>query len=297
LIVGESRKGYRVLERKDDRGCPIGLVLPGDAENWDPFDQRMIGALQKEAARRGRMVLAIGMGKRGAEEVTGELVKARASAVLVNAPDGGLLECLQRAGLPTVLIGTWDGGGRNDSVAQDSFAGAMAAAMHLASRGHARIGWLGYEVRGNTVQVAERFGGAVGGLASVGLRLNEDACLSAPENDVEAAADAAGRLLRLPERPTGILALWQPLAAGLVRAAARMGIVPGRDFEMVGWINGEAYASEYLPLFGGGPPQPAVVWSLGELIGIALARAEERRANPDLPPARLKIPAILRLAP
>jgi DNA-binding LacI/PurR family transcriptional regulator len=110
---------------------------------------------------------------------------------------------------------------------------------------------------------------------------------------VELAAEAR-RLLSRPDRPTAVLAMWQDKTEALARAAGDLGLVPGRDFEMVGWVTVEGYAEFYRPLFGKGPVPPAVTWSREVLAETALARLEQRRANPELPPIHLSIPTELR---
>ena len=73
-----------------------------------------------------------------------------------------------------------------------------------------------------------------------------------------------------------------------------MGLVPGRDFDMVGWCTDETYESGYVRLFTDGPVAPAVVWSMATMMEIAVARVEERRSHPQLPTIHLRIPTKLR---
>jgi DNA-binding LacI/PurR family transcriptional regulator len=97
-----------------------------------------------------------------------------------------------------------------------------------------------------------------------------------------------------PDRPTAVLALWQEMTSALVAAARQLGLVPGREFEMVGWANEELYESAYLPLFAGGPVPPAVVWSIAEMAGVAVSALKQRRTEPGAPPRHLRVPAKLR---
>jgi DNA-binding LacI/PurR family transcriptional regulator len=105
---------------------------------------------------------------------------------------------------------------------------------------------------------------------------------------------AARELLAEPERPTGIVALWQTASWGLARAARSLGLQPGRDFEMVGWANEEDYEETFRSLFEPGRLPAAVVWPVAAMAETALARLEERRANPELPTIHLRIPTRLR---
>jgi DNA-binding LacI/PurR family transcriptional regulator len=145
-------------------------------------------------------------------------------------------------------------------------------------------------------QGLERFGGASAALAARGIEIPAELRLELPDPETPLGFERARELLSQQDRPAAVLALWQGVTASVVRAARELGLVPGRDFEMVGWSTAEDYARTFRPHFDGGPVPPAVVWNVAELTRAAVSRLAERRANPAAPATTIKIPTRLRLA-
>ncbi|HOX07055.1 MAG TPA: substrate-binding domain-containing protein, partial [Planctomycetota bacterium] len=147
-----------------------------------------------------------------------------------------------------------------------------------------RIAWAG--------QITEsahgmlRFGGAVNGLREAGLAFEPDMILELPEGS---PSDAVARLLARPDRPTAVLALWQRRSVEAVAAVRELGLVPGKDVEVVGWCSAEEYAGGYAADFPEGAVPPTVTWSMATLARTAVARLAERRERPELPPMRIHI--------
>ena len=110
--------------------------------------------------------------------------------------------------------------------------GAEQAMRHLLALGHRRIaaitgppGWMA-EV--------ERLRGYKAALAAAGLEYDPALVLTA-DFEVEPGAEAAGRLLELPERPTAIFCFNDWMAVGAMRAAHERGLrVPG-DVSVMGY--------------------------------------------------------------
>jgi DNA-binding LacI/PurR family transcriptional regulator len=105
---------------------------------------------------------------------------------------------------------------------------------------------------------------------------------------LEERQEAIERLLRSDGRPTGIIALWAEHAEAARLAAAELDLEIGRDLEIVGWQNKAAAASEVA--------SPRIVWSVAEMAEMAVARLEQRRANPNMPVSVSKIPVHLELS-
>jgi LacI family transcriptional regulator len=295
LIAAEPRTGYRVLARihSVESGCPLAVILSSGKPKWDLLQQQIVDRLQAVASRQGIPLLTVGTENASAEDVVRQLLAARAWGTLLNVPDNELRDRLAKAGMPVVKLESPAEDGGIDAVVQDGYGGAMQAAAHLASRGHERIGWVGYELVNANPQITERYAGAVGGLSRFGRELSPDLRVLVPYDDQEAALAGARRLLSRPDRPTAVLALWQPMVRVVVRAAAELGLVPGRDFEMVGWWTEDTREREYDALFPNGPVPPVVTWSIATMAEIAFSRIRERHARPGLPAITLKIPARL----
>jgi DNA-binding LacI/PurR family transcriptional regulator len=294
LVTAEPRQGFRVLARVNDpeRGLPIAFVL-GDAERtelWDEFHRSLFACLQKAAAERGWSALAVGTGRRSGKEVMDQLRDCRACGMVLDSGNPGLLAEVNRVRLPAVMMDSWDPEMSLDAVVQDSFQGAMVAARHLIARGHRKIAWLGKI--SESVQSQERFGGVSAALAAAGIEFRPEFMQDTPW---QKTAEAARRLLALSDRPTAVLGLWYDAATELFRAAAELGLEPGKDVEIVGWTAEEQYEGAYRVAFNGAPLPPTMVWSVAELARLAIARLAERRSKPAMPPALIKVPARLRL--
>jgi DNA-binding LacI/PurR family transcriptional regulator len=166
------------------------------------------------------------------------------------------------------------------------------AARHLLACGCRRIAWVGPMGTGH--QALERFGGATSVLAAEGIEVApERRCRLKNAQDPE-GTKLARELLGGPHRPDGVLALWQGCTRSVVRAARDLGLVPERDFRLVGWATEGAYETEHVPQFGGGPVSPAVAWSVDVLADVAVSRLGERRSQPGLEAITLKVPVRLR---
>ncbi len=298
LITAEPRRGYRVLARANDpdRGAPVAYVLsphPG-AELWDDLHKELVSSFQQAAAVRGWTLLAVGTEDRTYDQVAEDLRAARVCGAILDTPDRALMARIQETGMPAVVVDDWREDLDIDAVVQDGFRGGLLAGAHLAERGHKRIGWLGPV--GVSRQGLERYGGASAALAARGVEISGPLRreLNDPENP-EGVAEAR-RLLSLKNRPTAVLALWQGCVASLVSAAHELGLVPGKDFEMVGWATEAGYQRDFRAHFRVGPVPPAVVWDAGTLGRTAVSRLAERRANPELPVIKLKVPTRLRFA-
>lgn len=297
LVAGEPRRGYRVLGAPSgaDRNCPLILIMGRDRERWDELEQRLAAAIEAAAERRGRAMVTMAAGAEHIGALAEQLKAIRVWGAAVNAEDRRLLDALAGAGIPSVLVETWEVEGRFDAVVQDGFRGGMKAAAYLAGRGHRRIAWFGPRIAGRHVQIAERFGGAAAGLARAGLSLPDELRIESDSDDVGELTEQAAATLSRPDRPTGVLALYLSRAVAAVRAAERLGLVLGRDVEIVGWVTEEVYEGSYRQMFRNGAAPPTMTWSLAAMAEAAVRRLEERRENHGAPTACIEIPARLRL--
>ena len=301
LIVSRPRRGYlRPLTGKDTAtGYPTayiysGMYSTGPGDDWDEdAARRTLNEFERLAAHRSQSLLVLKATDRAPDDILAQLSAARASAVVTDALDPAFLDKTKELGLPTVVIDNIGEGYDIDTVAQDGWLGGLYAARELARRGHRRIGWLGPEPLNSDPQIAERLGGVLGGLARAGLDLPGDLRVSAPIGHAEEARRIAREFLARPDRPKAFFAIWQDMTAALAGAANDLGLVPGRDFDFVGWCTREQYDAGYLAGLGVAASQAMLVWSVAEMAKTAMARLTERRTTPDLPCVALKIPVHL----
>jgi DNA-binding LacI/PurR family transcriptional regulator len=298
LVVAEPRRGYRVLARANDpdRGAPLAYVLsphPGP-ELWDDLHKEFVSALQQAAALRGWTLLAVGTEGRTHQEIIADLRTARVCGAILDTPSGELMAAIHGAGMPTLVVDDWREDLDIDAVVQDGFRGGLLAGSYLVEHGHKRVGWLGPV--GVSRQGLERYGGASAALAARGVDITAELRRELSNPEIPDGVEAAKKLLSMKDRPTAILALWQGCVASLVKAARELDLVPGKDFEMVGWATEAGYEKDFEALFTDGPVPPAVVWDVQTLGQTAVSRLAERRQNPELPVIKLKVPTRLRFA-
>jgi LacI family transcriptional regulator len=133
-------------------------------------------------------------------------------------------------GLPFVVLNR---GGRvaGASVAVDEAAGLRLAVEHLASLGHARIGYVAGPVEGTQNRRLRGFGE---GLRAAGLRAPARLVVPCASNN-DGAFDAAVALLRQRSRPTAVC-VWSATGAVAVLAAAKhCGLAVPGDLSIVAY--------------------------------------------------------------
>jgi len=287
LVSAEPGRGYRVLARVNDpdRGCPVSYVFSAQFSGTplNSFLTRMLAELQGAAGRQGWSLLGVGARGMTPAGVIEQCVASRSWGIIVEAHGPELIARARKAGLAVVMIDSWQQDSGVDAVVQDGFGGGFAAAQHLAKLGRRRIAWFGPATA--TVHGRSRFGGAVSGLLENGLAFAPRMTVDAAEGDTQ---ESARKLLSGRDRPDGVLALWPRKCAEIARAAAELGLKPGRDIDVIGW-SAEEFESEFLKDMPAGWVPPRVNWSMRTLADTAVERLSERRERPDLPPMRINV--------
>jgi DNA-binding LacI/PurR family transcriptional regulator len=207
----------------------------------------------------------------------------------VDTADTAVLNKFHSLGLPVIAINSWNLEYQHDAVAQDGFAGGVLAATWLAQRGHQRIGYLGLEPYDGSLMTIERQAGAIGGLARQGLALAPENMCLVREGDDEGALRQARRLLSRKDRPTAILALWQSLALAVAQAAKDVGVVLGRDLDLVGWSVSQGPGAEALTRLSTMGSAAAVIWDPSEMAELCVQRLIQRREDPRLPATLFRV--------
>ena len=262
---------------------------------WDGFHQTLLARFQDMASARGWALLTTRWKENRRHEVIDQLRATRVTGAILDKQDPELLALLRKAGIAPVIVDAWYEDAFADLVAQDGFSGGVLAVAHLVGRGHRRIGMLGPEPIDGELQIAERYGGVAGGLRRLGQDLTSDLIVHAPLNDASAARARARELLDRADRPTAILALWQDMVQALVDAAEDLHLVPGKDFDMVGWSTDEEYPTRYSRLFVRGLVPPAVVWSMDRMADMAIRCIRLRRTDPEISPMLVRVPVRLEI--
>lgn len=295
MIALRPRKGYQVLSGAGDPAKGLPLAFLGStaydvgAGSDELFSVRLKREFEKVATARGWFMLSLSDAGWTPDELLAQLRTARVCGVIFDDLHESVLSTMKAAGMPLVVVDMMSETLDVDIVIQDGFVGSVLAAGWLAARGHKRVGWIGPKVSGGSLQVLDRFCGATGGLARAGASLAPEATVEAALGDPNAALEQALALLSRKKRPTAVLALWQEMSMALATAARQLGLVIGRDFEMVGWSTHEEHRAGFMKDAPAKARPPMVVWSIADMAATAVNRLMQRRAEPHLPTAHIKI--------
>ena len=162
-------------------------------------------------------------------ELSTMIEHARPQGIVLAAPLSNMpriVRAIVATGTPMVRLSPGRQGGNQYSVATNDREISAEMTRYLASLGHRRIAFIkGHP--GHTA-VANRYLGYVDGLQQKGLDFSER-LVETGDNSFGSGEAAGGRLLRLKHPPTAIFAANDDMAAGVIRAAALLGVnVPGQ---------------------------------------------------------------------
>jgi DNA-binding LacI/PurR family transcriptional regulator len=295
LVIARPGNGYQVRPRATDpaAGCPVayvGLHAPTSDRQLSPrpFHTYLQTALREAAERRGWSLLNVATGGLTPAQVLEQLKSQRAFGLVLDTPSVELIGLVRRAGIPAVIVDSWNRESGLDAVMQDGQLGGLLAADYLVSKGCERIAWFGRADRGD--HATDRLSGALAGLHNAGRSIPTDLLV---EVDDDVPVVAARRLLSRKRRPDGVMALWHNYTLAIVTAARELGLTPGEGLHLVGWCADEARDELLAARMEGAPLPPLVGWSVRTMAELAAARLAERRESPDLPPVRVKVPVKL----
>lgn len=229
------------------RSASIGLVVMDIA---NPFFSDMARGVEEVAAAAGCSVLlsdsAHDAGReRAALELFQQLrVRGVILAPVAHSPDADLA---RRLDTPVVLADRYAAYQDVCTVSVDDFEGGRLAAAHLLERGHRRLAVVGGTA--DIPQVRERRDGAdravlLGSADATLLTLSTDRL------DIAAGRIAAQTILAMPdtERPTGVFALNDLVAIGLLQGLVRRGVAVPEEIGIVGYDDIEFAEAAAVPL-------------------------------------------------
>ena len=223
------------------RGSGTALLGVIVREITDPFFAWVIQELAREAGHRGyRVVLGPTHSGEDAVPALSAILETRhcEGIILLGATlsrEPAILSELQESGLPLVALCTpppWPG---VFTIRTDNHRGVWLALEHLYGLGHRRIALLGRGLDdfGQRVEAYREF------VARRALSLPDS--YQQPDHDLpgvnqlEFGEIGMRSLLRLPEKPTAVLAVSDQIALGALSAIAKLGLrVPG-DLSIVGF--------------------------------------------------------------
>lgn len=211
----------------------IGVLVP---RLTDTVMAAMFEAIERAARSRGQFAI-VGMSGDDLEQeriVTQRLLDRNVDGLVLATArvDDALLASLRKDRVTHALVLRTDG--ISPSVVGDDESGGYAATRHLLDLGHRRIGLvLGPRY---TSTANDRLLGVRRALAEAGVDLDDDLVVRGGYG-IDDGVSGGERLLGVaPEvRPTAIFAANDNLAVGVMSAAYRVGLTPGRDLSLVGY--------------------------------------------------------------
>jgi LacI family transcriptional regulator len=181
------------------RDAAIGVAVPGVA---DPFFAGIIGAVEREASRRGVAVIVTSVGWEPSHERQNiEALLHRRVAGMIICPVGPDMSFLRpwQARAPLVFVDRIPGKLTADAVVQDDVGGGRIGAAHLIAHGHRRIAFLGDDV----VTGHLRLKGCREALGDNGID-HPDGLVHLGEIDTDTVTAALRRILADPDPPTAV---------------------------------------------------------------------------------------------
>lgn len=278
----------------------IGLVVL-DAAN--PFFTDVAKGAESFIATAGYSLMLANSGEDAAREARHlELFeRIRAEGVLVSPADsqGATLARLRTRGVPVVLVDRGTEHTHECAVSVDDVAGGRLAAEHLLGLGHHRLAVVGGP--STLRQVAERQAGAREAVAGHGDGNGRWARLDVVPTKALTIAEgrSAGEMLAaMPadERPTGVFALNDLLALGLLQALTRAGLQVPEDVALVGYDDIAFAAAATIPLSSVRQPREELGRRGGELLLAEIAAPESHEHQHVVFPPEL-IPRASTLGP
>lgn len=261
----------------------IGVVVP---RLTDTVMAMLYEELARACARTGRIaIVATTDDEPDAERTAAESLVQRGVDGLVLATarsDRSFAEDYAARGIPFVLALRTDG--HSKSAVGDDRLGGYLATRHLLDLGHRRIGLIaGPSYASNSKGRTEGYRQA---LSEMGQD-HDPNLVAASSFGIDSGAEAAERLLALPEAPTAIFAVNDNTAIGALSAITRRGLAIPEDISLVGYNDIPIVSRLPVPLTTVRVPFDQIaLTALALLDDEAMPRDPVRTLTPSLIPRR-----------
>ncbi|OGB95639.1 MAG: hypothetical protein A3G35_17790 [candidate division NC10 bacterium RIFCSPLOWO2_12_FULL_66_18] len=234
----------RSLARRETK--TLGLVV---ADITNPFYAETARAIVETARGHGYNVILCNTDNlhRLQEEYVEVLRQRRVDGIIFGSVflDDPVVEALVEAGYPCVMYNRRLRSGRGNYIVLDNASASHDLTRHLLDLGHRHIGFI-TGLR-DLSTASERLRGYRAALRAAGLPA--DSRLMRPGAfKAEMAQRAAQELLKLPRRPTAIMAGNDLMALGVMQAAGDLGLRVPEDLAVVGFDDIEIAAHRQIQL-------------------------------------------------
>ncbi len=209
----------------------VGIIVP---RLTDTVMAMLYESLAKACSRTGRFAIVATTDDRAkADRLAAEsLLKRGVDGLILSTArdDDDFPDILAARGVPTVLALRTDGHSLS-SIGDDRLGGYLAT-RHLLDLGHRRIGVIAGPSYASSART--RVEGYRQAMTEMGLTIDPSLIVSSTFG-IESGAEAAEKIMHLPQTPTAIFAVNDNTAIGALSGLMRMGLsVPG-DVSLVGY--------------------------------------------------------------
>ncbi|MDR1432035.1 MAG: LacI family transcriptional regulator [Propionibacteriaceae bacterium] len=270
------------LRRRDRRSASIGLVITG-VDN--PFDCVLHRGAEEAANKRRVSVFAASTDEQGSRErsLVSAFIARRVDGLIVmpTGEDQTYLLPEMSAGTPVVMVDRPAVGVEADCVLTDHRQAARLAVENLIDHGHRRIAIFGD--LSHLSSVRSRIEGYLEAMAAAGLEV-DSALVTLDLHGEQLGFEAALRMIASDNPPTAIFSAQNVVTLGVIRALHarnlqhKIALVSFDDLPLADTID---------------PPLTVVTQDPHTIGAIAVERVFNRLENPDLPTARIIVPAAL----
>src|SRR5258708_7952672 len=210
------------VRRGDRRTATIGLLLEDVA---NPFSAALLRAVEDQARGRGVQILIGSLDENPVREreLAISLIDRGVDGLVIvpAASDQSYLLAERKLGTEVVYRDREPRFIDADAVVSDNRGGAIIAMDRLLSFGHRRIAYLGDSL--TIATAAQRFDGYQQALERAGLRV-DPLIVKHGLRTADAATQAAGDVLSLPDPPTALFTSQNLVTIGAVKALRQMGM-------------------------------------------------------------------------
>jgi len=214
------------------RSRMMGLII---SDITNPFFPELVKSFQDAALRSSQEVI-IGNTDYNPKRMAGcirRMVERKVDgvAIMTSEADPGLMTELTRRNIPTVFMDTGKSGPHSANIRIDYAQGIHEAMQHLCSLNHRRIAFITGPMNLESVRI--RCEAYLSGLKSCGL--SDRALIEKGDHRIEGGAMAMRNLLKLPQRPTAVVASNDLSAIGALGVIHNAGLRVPDDISLIGF--------------------------------------------------------------
>jgi DNA-binding LacI/PurR family transcriptional regulator len=211
----------------------LGLII---SDITNPFFPELVKSFEDKAVEHGREII-IGNTDYDPTRMAGCIRrmlerKVDGVAIMTSETDPQLLAELARREIPTVLLDTAPAGPRSLTLCIDYAQGIHAAVDHLFALNHRRIGFIAGPLHLQSARARQT--AFISWLETHGIQV-DDAMIQTGDHRIEGGTTAMGKLLKLSERPTAVIASNDLTAIGALGAILDTGLRVPDDISLIGF--------------------------------------------------------------